>query len=214
VHWPLAIQSHSRATLSDIAISCYLPQFTGRQHRINRGTNELHRRGGRQRNATLSGPQTTGSYFFLANLDVQNSASFGAVVILVHRLPMASPLPDSNRRWPNDLATRLVNSGRTVGVINQALAGMICCRTARASALNRFNRDVIAQPGVGWVIFSDDPINDLGSSNNRPTGAQLIAGLQQLVSRAHQAGSSSYADAHAVRRAGYWTSAGERGAEQ
>ena len=56
------------------------------------------------------------------------------------------------------------------------------------SALNRFNRDVLSQPGVKWVIFSDDPINDLGSTSPPPTSAQLIAGLQQLISMAHQNG--------------------------
>ena len=45
---------------------------------------------------------------------------------------------------------------------------------------------MLAQAGVRWVIFSDDPINDLGNGNP-PTGAQLIDGLKQLVTRAHTA---------------------------
>jgi hypothetical protein len=47
---------------------------------------------------------------------------------------------------------------------------------------------VLGQPGVRWVIFSDDPINDLGSNNPPPTSDQLINGLKQLISQAHQAG--------------------------
>ena len=204
--------------LSDVTISCYLPQSTGPATSHQQGTQTNYIAAGDvSGNATLNGPQTTGSYFFLTNLDVQNSASFGAVVTLGASITdgVASS-QDSNRRWPNDLATRLVNSGRTVGVINQGISGNdLLSDGAGQSALNRFNRDVIAQPGVGWVIFSDDPINDLGSSNNRPSGAQLIAGLQQLISRAHQAGIKFLCSTLTpFEGAGYWTSAGETGREQ
>jgi len=96
---------------------------------------------------------------------------------------------DDNRRWPNDLAARLIGSGRTVGVLNEGISGNQLLRDgAGQSALNRFSRDVLAQPGVRWVIFSDDPINDLGSNNPAPTSDQLINGLKQLISQAHQAG--------------------------
>jgi lysophospholipase L1-like esterase len=117
---------------------------------------------------------------------------------------------DSNRRWPNDLSVRLANSGRTVGVLNQGISGnKLLADGAGPSALNRFDRDVLGQSGVRWVIFSDDPINDLGGPNP-PTGDQLIAGLQQLISRAHQAGISFLCSTLTPYQGyGSWTPAGE-----
>ena len=77
------------------------------------------------------------------------------------------------------------------------------------SALHRFQHDGVGQPNERWLIFSDDPINDVGN-NSSITGAQLISGAQQLISQAHSAGlkflCSTLTPFHG---AGYWTSAGE-----
>ena len=208
----------SVSALSDVAISFYLPQATGPATSHQQGTQTNYiANGDVAGNATLSGASTTGSYYFLANLDVQNSASLGAVVTLGASITdgVASS-QNSNRRWPNDLAVGLVNSGRVVGVLNQGISGNdLLSDGAGQSALHRFNRDVLAQPGVKWVIFSDDPINDLGSSSNRPTGAQLITGLQQLIANAHQAGVKFLCSTLTpFEGAGYWTTAGETGRGQ
>jgi len=180
----------SVAALSDVAISVYLPQATGPATFHQQGTQTNYIASGDvSGNASLLGAQTTGSYYFVTNLDVQNTAAQGAVVTLGASITdgVASS-SDSNRRWPNDLAVRLANSGRTIGVLNQGISGnRLLVDGAGQSAINRFNRDVLAQSGVRWVIFSDDPINDLGSSNP-PTSDQLIAGATKLVSAAHQNG--------------------------
>lgn len=182
---PIALSS-----LTNYAVSFYLPQATGPATSHQQGTQTNYVASGDVAgNGTLPGASTNGSYYFLVNLDVQNSASIGAVATLGASITdgVASS-QDSNRRWPNDLAVRLANSGRTVGVLNQGISGnQLLSDGAGQSALHRMSRDVLGQPGVKWVIFSDDPINDLGSGN-RPTGAQLIAGLQQLITTAHQAG--------------------------
>jgi lysophospholipase L1-like esterase len=176
--------------LSDVAVSFYLPQGTGpaTSHQLGEQTNYVAG-GDVAGNGTLSGPQTNGSYYFLANLDVQNTAAEGAVATLGASITdgVASS-GDSNRRWPNDLAARLNQAGRTIGVLNQGISGnRLLADGAGQSASNRFSRDVLAQPNVTWVIFSDDPINDLGSGGN-VTGAQLISATSQLISRAHATG--------------------------
>jgi hypothetical protein len=166
--------------LADVAVSFYLPNATGSAtyHQQGNQTNYVAA-GDVSASGTLSSPATNGSYSFLTNLDVQNSAAQGAVATLGASLTdgVASASND-NRRWPNDLAVRLANSGRTVGVLNQGISGnRLLVDGAGQSALNRFSRDVVGQSGVKWVIFSDDPINDLGSTNPPPTSAQLISGL-------------------------------------
>ncbi|GAA4261088.1 hypothetical protein GCM10022255_092340 [Dactylosporangium darangshiense] len=82
---------------------------------------------------------------------------------------------------------------------------------AGPSALNRFQRDVLQQPGAKWVVLSDDPINDLGDPNP-PTAAQLISGIQQLISQAHAAGLKFICSTLTpFKGAGYWTQTGENG---
>lgn len=177
---------------SDVAVSFYLPGATGSATYHQQGNQTNYVAGGDvSGNATLSGAGTTGSYAFLTNLDVVNPGAAGSVVTLGASITDGvASAQDSNRRWPNDLARRLSDSGRTIGVLNQGISGnRLLADGSGQSALNRFDRDVTGQPGVHWVIFSDDPINDLGSGN-QPSSAQLISGLQQLITRAHQAGLS------------------------
>jgi hypothetical protein len=86
-----------------------------------------------------------------------------------------------------------------VGVSNIGISGNKLLEDgAGQSALNRFTRDVIVQPNVRWVIFSDDPINDLSNlpPANEPSYASLIAGVQQLIDEAH-ASEAHASEAHA-----------------
>ncbi len=203
------------AALSDVAVSFYLPQSTGAATFHQQGTATIYYASGDVAgNATLTNPSTAGSYFFLTNLDVQNAAALGAVVTLGASITDGvGSNTDDNRRWPNDLATRLVNSGRTVGVLNQGISGNDLLQDgAGQSAINRFSRDVLSQPGVKWVIFSDDPINDLGGGDYN-SGA-LIAGIQQLINSAHQDGLLFLCSTLTpFKGAGYWTQNGENGRE-
>ncbi|MFC0554726.1 SGNH/GDSL hydrolase family protein [Planotetraspora thailandica] len=173
---------------SDLAVSLHLPEPTGPStlHQTSTQTNYIAS-GDVSGDATLSGAQEAGSYFFLANVDVRNASSQGTVVTLGASITdgVGSSL-DANRRWPNRLASRLATSGRVVGVLNQGISGnRLLADGAGQSAADRFERDVLSQPGVRWVIFSDDPINDLASSDPPPTASQLIAATRELISRAH-----------------------------
>jgi lysophospholipase L1-like esterase len=174
----------------DIAVSFFLPPgaTNATQHQLGEQTN--YTAGGDVAgSATLSNPQTNGSYTFLSGLDVQNTAATGAVVTLGASITDGiASAGDANRRWPNDLAVRLTQSGRTVGVLNEGISGNALLHDGSGqSAINRFQRDVLDQPGVKWVIFADDPINDVNNSNP-PTGQQLIDGVTRMISAAHAAG--------------------------
>jgi lysophospholipase L1-like esterase len=178
------------AALSDVAVSFYLPQqvTNATQHQLAEQTNYVAG-GDVAGNATLPGAQTNGSYTFLADLDVQNSAAEGAVATLGASITDGvASAGNANRRWPNDLAVRLNQAGRTIGVLNQGISGNALLHDgAGQSAVNRFNRDVIQQPNVKWVIFADDPINDINNANP-PSAGQLTAALTQIINAAHQAG--------------------------
>ena len=175
--------------LADVAISFYFPKATANATYHGSGFQTSYIADGDvSTNTSLSGVKTTQSYYFLINLDVQDQAARGSVVALGASITDGyASTADSNRRWPNDLAQRLLDAGLSIGVLNEGISGnRLLAAGAGDSAETRFDRDVLGQPGIRWVIFSDDPINDLGSTAPPPTGDQLIAGLERLIARSHQ----------------------------
>ena len=141
-----------------------------------------------------------GSYVFLTGVEVVDASATGAVVTLGASITDGSNTSyGANLRWGNDLALRLHDAGLEVGVLNAGLSGGQLLNDGSfggPSALNRFQRDVLSQAGVKWVISSDTAINDLsGHSNGHgqtdgsgPSFAQLSGATQQLIAQAHAAG--------------------------
>jgi len=73
-----------------------------------------------------------------------------------------------------------------IGVLNEGISGnRLLVDGAGPIAEDLFERDVLDQPGVRWVGFSDDPINDLGSTRPAPSAAALIAAIERLIEKAH-----------------------------
>jgi lysophospholipase L1-like esterase len=128
------------------------------------------------------------SSYFLSNLDVRGEGVRGAVVTLGASVTEGfTSTSDANRRWPDDLARRLADARLGIGVLNAGISGnRLLAAGAGESALARVDRDVLAQPGVRWVIFADDPINDLGSTRPPPSADALIEGVKQLIDEAHR----------------------------
>jgi len=173
--------------LSELAISMYLPGTTGRAtfHR------SAHQTSYAQAGDTSSAPEmkdaeTSRSLYFLASLDVEAPALGGSVVTLGASITEGyNAADDTDQRWPDQLARRLASQGLAIGVLNLGISGnRLLVNGAGDRAENRFERDVLQQSNVRWVIFSDDPINDLGSRPS-PSGEALIAALQRLIARAH-----------------------------
>ena len=104
-------------------------------------------------------------------------------------------------RWGDVLARRLAAAGMPHVVVTQAISGnRILAHGTGPSALARFDRDVLAIPGVSHVVLLEG-INDIGNSGRevngtarpRITAEQLIAGYRQLALRAHERGIKVYA---------------------
>ncbi len=203
--------------LSEVAISFYLPNATAVQtyHQFSFQTVYVAN-GDVSGNTSLSVTSTPSSYFYLTNLDVQDSTATGAVVTFGASITDGyASSQNANHRWPNFLAQRLSSAGIPVGVVNEGVSGNQLLNDSNTlSGLHRFQHDAAGQANVRWVIVSDDPINDVGN-NPSITGAQLISGVQQLVSQAHADGlkflCSTLTPFHG---ASYWTSAGETAREQ
>lgn len=201
--------------LSDVVVSAYLPDSVNVATCHQQGTQTNYVASGDVSGAeTLNGAQTNASYYLLANLDVQNSAASGVVVAFGASITDGfASAQDANHRWPNLLAARLNTAGQVVGVLNQGInANEMLVDSASQSALHRFARDVLAQPGVRWVIVSDDPINDLMDQMPPPSASELTGALSQLIASAHQAGVKVLCSTLTpFQGAGAWTPAGETG---
>ncbi|GAB1817078.1 GDSL-type esterase/lipase family protein [Herbidospora sp. RD11066] len=201
------------AASSDLAVSFHLPSATGpaTYHQTALQTSYIAN-GNVAGNATITPTGETGDNFILSGVDVDNASGTGTVVALgASIVDGVASSHNANRRWPNLLSNRLNASGRVVGVVNQGISGNQLLRDgAGQSAINRFERDVLNQTGVKWVVFADNPINDVGSNRPVPTGQQLITGAQNLLNRAHARGIQFIcATLTPFQGAGYWTQEGE-----
>ena len=107
---------------------------------------------------------------------------------------------NQNARWPDELARRLLANPKTadIGVLNEGIGGnRILHDNTGPSALARFDRDVIAQAGVKYVIILE-AINDIGHAYDPGraydvvSADDLITGYQQMAERAHTHGIKVY----------------------
>ncbi|MFN0306056.1 MAG: SGNH/GDSL hydrolase family protein [Burkholderiales bacterium] len=190
--------------LADLAVSLYLPgvippnfQITGR---YARQTHYISPPGNFAAAITMPVGKITDEWFFLSGVDVLASPETGGVVALGDSLTDANiSTHDAYARWPDQLARRLIarHGGRPMAVMNQGLGGNRILHDLRGdSGLRRFDRDVLAQPGVTHAIVMLGT-NDLRNRNAKPeeevTGEQLIAGLNQMALRAEARGIKLFA---------------------
>ena len=146
--------------------------------------------------ARLTPDTTITAWLWLAGVDVTNPAATGVVVAIGNSITdgTASTL-GANTRWPDVLARRLLGSGEPPkGIVNAGIGGnRVLSLNTGPSALARFDRDVIMQPGVTHVVMLEG-INDLlrGTAAAVPpdsvTVADIVFGYKQLIARAHERG--------------------------
>jgi lysophospholipase L1-like esterase len=179
---------------SDLAVSVYIPE-TGAadtMHAVGLHTTYVSKEGDATAQVALADSTTTQSYYWLTNIDVVAPPDAAAIVTFGDSITDgAVSTPNTDRSWPSFLARRLAASGgANIAVLNQGISGNRLLRDgAGVSALARFDRDVLAQPGVKWLTIMEG-INDIGlSSTSDPvTSDDLIAALKQLIERAHEHG--------------------------
>jgi lysophospholipase L1-like esterase len=142
----------------------------------------------------LPSPQTVRQWFFLKSVDVQTPASTGTIVAFGDSITDGyASTPNTNQRWPDDLARRLQADKTTadLGIANEGISGNRILHDGRGpSALARFDREAIDIPGVRYVILLE-VINDIGVAYNEQaphdvvTAEELESGLTQLAATAH-----------------------------
>ena len=184
---------------SDLAISLYLPKPSAGAgiHYGARQTSYLAA-GDATGAAALPDATKIGFWAFLAAVDAAAPAAtlvaFGDSIT-----DGARGADDANHRWPDFLAARLAAAGIKLGVLNAGIGGNRILHNPAAnvsfgvSALARFDRDVLAQPGVKFLIILEG-INDLGHAGTSAPAEEavsaddIIAGMKQMIERAHEKG--------------------------
>ena len=182
---------------ADLAIDVYLPGDTAASssplttHAGALQTNYVSTGGNHAGAADFPAATTTQAWFFLARVEVAAPEQAGAVAAFGDSITDGTrSTPDTNGRWPDHLAKRLAAANAQIGVINLGIAGnRVLCDGAGVSALARFDRDVLVQPGVTHVVVLES-INDIGigRSSPSPSAAELVAAHRQLIERAHAHG--------------------------
>jgi lysophospholipase L1-like esterase len=184
--------------LADLAVSIHLPgevlanfSITGR---YARQTNYVSPPGDFTREAVMPVGSLSDQWYFLSGVDVLADSAAGGVVTLGDSLTDGNiSTIDAFCRWPDQLARRLITrGGRPMAVMNQGLGGNRILYDLRGeSGLRRFDRDVLAQPGVTHAIVmlgTNDLRNRWAKPEEEATGEQMIAGLKQMALRAHGRG--------------------------
>jgi lysophospholipase L1-like esterase len=184
--------------LGDLAVSLFLPdQVTATtEHTVAIQTTYLSVAGDFT-GASAFEATTTQSYYLLSGVEVSTSKRARAVVAIGDSVTVGfGSTPDLNRRWPNLLAERLQSNPSTshLGVLNAGVIGnRILHDFVGTGGLARFDRDVLVQPGVGFVIVLQGNADILiprltGNPSEVVTVAQIIQGHQQMIDRAHALG--------------------------
>jgi lysophospholipase L1-like esterase len=185
--------------LTELAVSIYLPEAADTRAKHELGLNTTYIMSG---NAVAQGAppvtETNRTYFWLNGIEVLAAPGTGTILAFGDSITDGfSTTANTHRAWPALLAARLQLNPATahLGVVNLGISGNRVLRNgAGASALARFDRDVLARAGVEWLVLMEG-INDINFTalpgvppHEQTTAAEIIEGLSQLVDRAHAHG--------------------------
>lgn len=189
------------AALSNLAITFHLDEAPAREtgHPGSRATS-YYVHGDQVSSSTLSGAKTVDHWVQIAGVDVLAPNGAASIVALGDSITDGhASTTNGNDRWTDVLAERLQDSAATrdIGVLNEGIGGNhLLTDGLGPNALARFDRDVLAQAGVRWLIVFEG-VNDLGGltrAGEVPPAAhaqlvhQIEASYRQIITRAHAHG--------------------------
>ena len=179
------------APLSDVAVTIHFDDASSNVtgHPGSRTTSYLQT-GDLVSAADLPVSAKTQHWYILSDIDVDAENSSAAIVTLGDSITDGRGSgTDKNDRWPDDLARRLQSEKSTanIAVLNEGIGGNCVLRGGLGpTALSRFDRDVLDQNSVRWLIVLEG-VNDIGGSygTNSTVAPDLIAAYQKFIDQAH-----------------------------
>jgi lysophospholipase L1-like esterase len=187
--------------LSDLTVTFYLevPPATQTGHPGSRATSYFVH-GNLVSAPDLPDAKHVDHWYQISAIDVLSVKGAAAIVALGDSITDGhGATTNGNDRWTDVLAMRLQASRQTrnIGVSNQGIGGNhLLTDGLGPNVLARFDRDVLAQAGVRWLIIFEG-VNDLGglartgevSQAEHTTRTQrVMAAYKQIIERAHAHG--------------------------
>lgn len=148
----------------------------------------------------MPGAKTVDHWYEVSGIDEEVPAGAASIVVLGDSITDGhASTTNGNDRWTDVLAKRVQAAAgmRDIGVLNEGIGGNhLLTDGLGPNALARFNRDVLAQAGVRWLIVFEG-VNDLGGltrDGEVPVAEHALlvhrikAAYEQMIDRAHAAG--------------------------
>ena len=191
----------SAPSLSDMTVMFYLETPPSQQtgHPGSRATS-YYVHGNFAGAADMPNAKRVDHWYQISAIDVLADSKAASIVALGDSITDGhGATTNGNDRWTETSAARLQNSPRTrdIGVSNQGIGGNhLLTDGLGPNALARFDRDVLAQAGVRWLIVFEG-VNDLGglartgevpASDHATRVQRVLAAYDQVITRAHAHG--------------------------
>jgi lysophospholipase L1-like esterase len=186
--------------LADLAVSVYVPGHVDdpTDHLTGLHTTYISGSGDFTAAPSIENATIKESWYWLSGVDVLAPADTGLIVAFGDSITDGvTSTTDADRSWPSQLAERLLASKATAkwAIVNEGISGNRLLNDGMGvAALARFDRDVLSQPGVKYVIVMLG-INDIGfgslpgvQASDQVTAQELIAAHRQIIARAHVRG--------------------------
>ena len=193
------------APLSDLTISLHVEAEPGQQtsHPGSRQTT-FYAHGDLTAATDMPSAKTVEHWYMLSGVDVLVSPGYYSIVALGDSITDGhATTTNGNDRWTDVLAQRLQANAatRNTGVLNMGIGGNhLLIDGLGPNVLARFDRDVLGQAGVRYLIVLEG-INDLGGVGHTASATQethdqlvhrMIGAYQQIIARAHAHGITVY----------------------
>jgi len=140
----------------------------------------------------FSNATKTDHWYNILALEVEAPEEAGAVAILGNSITDGrGSTTNQQNRWADVLSRRLLDNEPTsqVGVLNMGIGGnCVLSGGLGPTASSRYQRDLLGQEGVKWIILFE-AVNDLGGAQNGvQTAKRIIEVYKQIIREAHEKG--------------------------
>lgn len=186
--------------LSNLSVSLYLPEPSGTvtTHLAAAQTNYVSGAGDFSDKTDFGSAQEIPVWNYLTAIDVGRRDAITAIVTLGDSITDGvGSSANTNNRWPNYLARRLLNDPNEpdFAVVNAGISGNRVLQENSPrfgeNLQQRFERDVLALSGVSHIVLLEG-INDIGMARmfagEDVSPEEIISGYRQIITRAHARG--------------------------
>ena len=177
----------------DVAITIYYGQTstTVTGHPGSRTTSYILA-GNTTTTTDFTGAVTTDHWYNINTIDVLAPSTAACVAILGNSITDGrGSTTNVHNRWTDVFSESLLKDSSTqqVGVLNLGIGGnCVLSGGLGPTGVSRYDRDILNQQGVRWVIIFEG-VNDIGgvssSAAATTTANNLIAAYQQMIGKAH-----------------------------